>query len=61
MTSLPLWPPDRLCVYCGYRQPDLLEVVDGVQRCIDRQDCMESREAQGIRSSNYRFREKVRP
>lgn len=58
MNAPPLWPEDKVCVYCGPRQPELLETVDGELRCIDREDCKASREAKGIRGDKFRFREK---
>lgn len=56
----PLWPPDLLCVYCGFRAAELVAVVNGESRCIDRQDCAGARAARGIRSEAFRFVEKTR-
>lgn len=56
----PLFPPSKLCVYCGYRAAELVALIDGEQRCIDRQDCDDSRAAKGIRSEKFRFKETAR-
>lgn len=57
-----LWPPDRVCAYCGPRFHELVALIDGEWRCIDREDCAAARAAKGIREgSGFRFKEKVLP